>query len=94
MLVVFGGASGCVGKVLVDPFRLRLVWEIKCNFGMIVGVVTKFLERISRSCLRLLLFGRQQGGERSWDVRFQHDLNDWEMESVAAFLHTVSHSSY
>ena len=33
---------------------------------------------------------RQQGGERSWDVRFQRDLNDWEMESMATFLHIVS----
>lgn len=63
MLVVFGGASGCVGKVLVDTFSLRLVWEIKCNFGIIVGVVTKFLERISRSCLRLLLFGGSREGK-------------------------------
>ena len=33
---------------------------------------------------------RQQGGERSWDVSFQHDLNDWEMELVVTFLHIVT----
>ena len=60
MLVVFGRAFGCARNVLVDTFSLRLFWEIKCSFGMNVGVVTKLLEKISQSCLRLLLIGRLQ----------------------------------
>ena len=28
----------------------------------------------------------------SWDVRFQRGFNDWEMELVGAFFHTLSDS--
>ena len=33
-----------------------------------------------------IFIGEAARGERSWDVRFHHDFNDWEMELVAAFL--------
>ena len=92
MVVVFGGVFEWSGRIIFDIFGLRLDWGIKSGFGMIVGVLISLLEWPSHFYMRMLqivrcLWGFVGAAEwvggglgRSWNVRFQHGFNDWEVE--------------
>lgn len=58
MVVVCGKVLGWVGKIFMDIFGMRWVWEIGYGSGWIVGVEINLLRRLSWSCMILLWIRR------------------------------------
>ena len=58
MVMVCGKVLGWAGKIFIDIFGMRWVWEIGYGSGWIVGVEINLLRRLSWSCMILLRIRR------------------------------------